>query len=154
MWVEVKYRTHRPGLLVRQGKRYDIYVDNLGIRDEISLGGRGLMVLQAEHTELPDMQGTFLLLHLLTRVAFKLDASYSFINVFCVTYLDLEVKAFREDMCGCSSLGCTVRIDLIGRDCELEISEILLMVDPREGDLIESGVGAWYGHSPLLVSVG
>ena len=34
-------------------------------------------------------------------------------------------------MCGCSSLGCRVRVDLIGRDCELEISEILLMVDPR-----------------------
>ena len=34
-----------------------------------------------------------------------------------------------------------MRVDLIGRDCELEISEILLMVDPR-GDRIESGVGA------------
>ena len=30
----------------------------------------------AEHTEQPDMQGMFLLLHLLTRVAFELDASY------------------------------------------------------------------------------
>ena len=59
---------------------------------------------------------------------FKLDASYSFINASCVTYLNLEVKAFREAMCGCSSLGCRVRINLIGRDCELEISEILLMV--------------------------
>ena len=76
------------------------------------------------------MQGTFLLLHLLTRVAFKLDASYSFINASCVTNLDLEVEAFREAMCGCSYLGCRVRIDLIGRDCKLEISEILLMVDP------------------------
>ena len=38
------------------------------------------MVLQVEHTKQPNMQGTFLLLHLLTRVAFKLDASYSFIN--------------------------------------------------------------------------
>ena len=54
-----------------------------------------------------------------------------------------------------------MRIDLIGRDCELEISEILLMVDPRGGgggggggDRIESGVGARHGHSPLLVSVG
>ena len=36
------------------------------------------MVLQTEHPEQLDMQGTFLLLHLLTRVAFKLDASYSF----------------------------------------------------------------------------
>ena len=76
------------------------------------------------------MQGTFLLLHLLTRVAFELDASYSFINASCVTDFDLEVEAFREAMCGCSSLGCRVRVDLIGRDCELEISEILLMVDP------------------------
>ena len=56
-----------------------------------------------------------------------------------------------------------MRVDLIGRDCELEISKILLMVDPR-GDRIESGVGArchriesgvgaQYGHSPLLVNV-
>ena len=45
-----------------------------------------------------------------------------------------------------------MRIDLIGRDCELEISEILFMVDPRGRgggggggggeDGIESGVGA------------
>ena len=26
-----------------------------------------------------------------------------------------------------------MRVDLIGRDCELETSEILLMMDPREG---------------------
>ena len=79
------------------------------------------------------MWGTFLLLHLLTRAAFKLDASYSFINASCVTELGLEVEAFREVRCRCSSLGCRVRVDLIGRDCDLEISEILLMVDPPGG---------------------
>ena len=42
------------------------------------------MVLQVEHADQPDMQGTFLLLHLLTRVAFKLDASYSFLVTSCV----------------------------------------------------------------------
>ena len=47
--------------------------------------------------------------------------------------LDLEVEAFREAMCGCFFLGCKVRFDLIGRDCELELSEILLMVDPWGG---------------------
>ena len=88
------------------------------------------------------MKATFLLLHLLTRVAFKLDASYSFINASCVTELGLEVEAFRETRCGCSSLGCRVRVDLIGQDCELEIFEILLMVDPRGGGGGESGVGA------------
>ena len=47
--------------------------------------------------------------------------------------LGLEVKAFREARYRCSSLGCRVRDDLIGRDYELEISEILLMVDPGNG---------------------
>ena len=107
----------------------------------------------------------FLLSHLLTRVAFELDASCSFINASCVTELGLEVKAFREAGYGCSSLGGRVRVDRIGRNCELEISMILLMVDPRGRDCIESSmgvrrhrvessVGARYGHSPLLVSVG
>ena len=50
-----------------------------------------------------------------------------------MTNLDLEVEAFREAKCGCSSLGCRVRVDLIGRDCESKISEILLVVDPRGG---------------------
>ena len=77
----------------------------------------------------------------MTRVAFKSNASYSFINASFVTELGLGVEAFREARCGCSSLGCRVRVDLIGRDCELEISNILLMVDPQ-GDRIESGVGA------------
>ena len=47
--------------------------------------------------------------------------------------LGLEVKAFREARYRCSSLGCRVRVDLIGGDCELEISEILLIVDPKIG---------------------
>ena len=46
--------------------------------------------------------------------------------------LGLEVEAFRESRCGCSSLGCRVRVDLIGQDYELEILETLLMVSPRE----------------------
>ena len=82
------------------------------------------------------MQGTFLLLHLLTRVTFKLDASYSFIIASCVMDLGLEFKAFRETRCGCSFLGCRVRVDRIGRDCELEISKILLMMDPRDWGVI------------------
>ena len=72
----------------------------------------------------------------MTRVAFKLDASYSFINASCMTKLGLEVKAFRKARCGCSSLGYGVRVDLIGRDCELDISVILLMVDPRDWGVI------------------
>ena len=79
MWVEIRDMAHRSGLLARRGRRYVTIVASLDICDGIVLGGRGLMVLQTERPKQPDMQGTFLLLHLLTKVAFKLDASYSFI---------------------------------------------------------------------------
>ena len=79
------------------------------------------------------MQGTFLLSHLLTRVTFKLDASYSFFVTSCVIDLGLKVEAFRETRCGYSSLGCRMGVDRIGWDCELEVSKILLMVDPEGG---------------------
>ena len=72
-------------------------------------------------------------------MAFKLDASYSFINASCVVDLGLEVKAFREARYRCSSLGCRVRVDRIGQDCELEISKILFRVDPRD-----CGVIVWH----------
>ena len=52
--------------------------------------------------------------------------------------LGLEVEAFGEAMCGCSSLGSKVRVDLIGRDCESEILVVLLLVDLRVMDI--SGV--------------
>ena len=42
------------------------------------------------------MQGTFLLLHLLTKVAFELDAPCSFINASCVIGLGIKVEAFRK----------------------------------------------------------
>ena len=47
--------------------------------------------------------------------------------------LGLEVETFKEDRCGYSSLGGRVRVDRIGRDCKLEISKILLMVNPEGG---------------------
>ena len=88
------------------------------------------VVPEAEHSDQPDTQDTFLLSHLLTRVAFELDASGSFINASCVIGLGLEVEAFRE-MMGNSSLGCRVRVGQMGRDRESGISVILLMVDLR-----------------------
>ena len=74
-----------------------------------------------EHTGQPNTQATFLLLHLLTRVAFELNES-------CVTDLGLEVEAFRE-MMGNSSQGCRVRVGQMCRDRESEVSVIFLMVD-------------------------
>ena len=42
-------------------------------------------------------------------------------------------------MCGCYSLGGRVRVDKIGWDYELEITEILLRVDPQNW-----GVTVWH----------
>ena len=67
------------------------------------------VVPEAEHADQSDTQGTFLLSYLLTRVAFELDASCSFINASRVIGLGSEVEAFRE-MIGNSSLGCRVRV--------------------------------------------
>ena len=66
----------------------------------------------------------------MTRVAFELDASCSFINASCVIGLGIEVEAFR-DMMGNSSLRCRVRVGQMCRDRESGISVILLMVDCR-----------------------
>ena len=49
--------------------------------------------------------------------------------------LGLEVEAFREAMCGRSSLGCRVRVDPIVQSCESDILVILLMVDLRVVDI-------------------
>ena len=73
--------------------------------------------------------------------------------------LGLEVETFREARCGCSSLGGRVRVDRIGRDCELEISKILLMVDPEGGShRVESGCTVWsfttLGECGLGLSLG
>ena len=79
--------------------------------------------------------GTFLLSHLLTRVAFELDASCSFIIESCVIGLGLEVEAFRE-MMGNSSLGRRVRVGEMCRDRESGILVILLMVDLRVVEIL------------------
>ena len=49
--------------------------------------------------------------------------------------LGLEVEASGEAICGRSSLGCRVRVDLIGQSCESEILVILLIGDLRVVDI-------------------
>ena len=51
--------------------------------------------------------------------------------------LGLEVKAFEEPLYVSSPLGIRVRIGMICRGCELEISGILLTVDLRVMDMLE-----------------
>ena len=60
---------------------------------------------------------------------FDSSASHSFIVASCVKDLGLEVETLEEPLHVNSPLGTRVSIDKICRDCELEISGILLTVD-------------------------
>ena len=71
---------------------------------------------------------------------FDSGASHSFIAASVVIQLGLEVKTLEEPLYVSSSLGIRVRIGIICRGCELEISGTLLTVDLRIMDMSEFDV--------------
>ena len=82
----------------------------------------------------------FLLSCLWARVLFDSGASHSFIAASCVNVLGLKVESLENPLQVSSPLGIRVRIDQICRDCELEISGILLTVDLRVMDISDFNV--------------
>ena len=82
----------------------------------------------------------FLLSRLWARILFDCSASHSFITASCVRELGLEVETLEESMHVSSPLGTRVSVDMICRGCELDISEILLTVDPRIMDMTKFNV--------------
>ena len=66
-----------------------------------------------------------------SKILFDSGASPSFVAPSSVDVLGLEVETLDEQLYMSSPLGTRVRIDQICRDCELEISGILLTVDLR-----------------------
>ena len=75
------------------------------------------------------IQGMFLLSCLWENILFDFSASHSFIAAYSVDVLGLEVETLEEPLHVSSLLRTRVRIDQIYRDCELDISGILLTVD-------------------------
>ena len=73
----------------------------------------------------------FLLSRLWAKILFDSSASHYFVAASSVNVLGLEVETLDELLYVSSPLGTRVRIDQICRDCELEISGILLIVDLR-----------------------
>ena len=71
---------------------------------------------------------------------FDYGASHSFIIASCARDLGLEVETLEEPLHVNSPLGTRVEVDKICRDCELEISGILLTVDLRVMDMSEFDV--------------
>ena len=60
---------------------------------------------------------------------FDYGASHSFIAASCVENLGLEVETLEKPLHVSSPLGTRVRVDMICRGCELEISGFPLTVD-------------------------
>ena len=71
---------------------------------------------------------------------FDSGVTHSFVATSCVKYLGLEVETLEEPLHVSYPLGTRVRVDQICRDCELEISGILLTVDLRVMDVLEFDV--------------
>ena len=71
---------------------------------------------------------------------FDSSASHSFVAAYCVKDLGLEIETLEMLLYVNSPLGIRVSIDLICRDCEVEISRILLTVDLWVIDMSESDV--------------
>ena len=82
----------------------------------------------------------FLLSRLWARVLFDYGASHSLIDASCVKELGLEAETLEKSLHVSSPLGTRVSVDMICRDCELEISEILLTVDLRVMEMSEFDV--------------
>ena len=82
----------------------------------------------------------FLLSRLWVRIFFDSGASHSFIGASFVRGLGLEVEKLEKPLYVSSPLGTRVSVDLICRDCELEISRILLTMDLRVMDMSEFNV--------------
>ena len=74
------------------------------------------------------------------RILFDYGVSHSFIAASCVEELGLEVETLENPLYVSSPLGTRVSVQLICRNCELEISEILLTVDLRVMDILEFNV--------------
>ena len=86
---------------------------------------------QTEPVDQSVIQGMFLFSRLWEKILFDSGASHSFVAASSVDVLGLEVETLDELLHVSSPLGTRVRIDQICRDCELEISWILLTVDLR-----------------------
>ena len=85
----------------------------------------------ADSADQPVIQGMFLESRLWAKVLFDSSASHSFIAASVVIELGLEVETLEEPLYLSSPLGIRVRIGMVCRGCELEISGTLLTVDLR-----------------------
>ena len=86
---------------------------------------------QTEPVDQSVIHGMFMLSCLWAKILFDSSASHSFVAASSVDVLGLKVETLEKPLYVNSPLGTRVSVDPICRDCELEISRILLTVDLR-----------------------
>ena len=119
---------HRQAILARAW----VEVEDRAFRPDFKDPGLVYAIVpQAKRANHPDMQGTFLLLHLLTRVLFKFGCIIFLIIAFCVIDWAWRLRPLEKLLFWNSPLGTSVRVDWIRRNYELEISRPLFTVDRR-----------------------
>ena len=118
-----------------QGRGRGPHAGTLGVQGRVYA-----ITLPTESPDQPIIKGTFFLSRLWARVLFDSGVSHSFIAASVVTELGLKVEASEEPLYVSSPLRIRVRIWMICRGCELEISGILLIVDMRVMDMSEFDV--------------
>ena len=82
----------------------------------------------------------FLLSRLWARILYDYGTSHPFIVASCVEELGLEVETLENLLYVSSPLGTRVSVQLLCRNCEFEISGIILMVDLWVMDMFEFDV--------------
>ena len=92
---------------------------------------------QIEPVDQSIIQGMFMTSRLWAKILFDYGALHSFVDASSVNVLGLEVETLEEPLYVSSLLGTRVRIDQICRDCELNISRILLTVDLRVINILD-----------------
>ena len=154
-YVSPQHGTGQKGQSQFQGATRAPHISQVGPRGQSMGRGRGrgpqagtsrvqgrvyAVTSQAESTDQPVIQGTFLLARLWARVLFDSGASHSFIAALVVIELSLEVETLEDPLYVSSPLGIRARIGMICRGYELEISGTLLTVDLRIMDMSEFDV--------------
>ncbi|XP_028079596.1 DNA damage-inducible protein 1-like [Camellia sinensis] len=96
---------------------------------------------EEENVDNPSViKGMLILTNSWVKVLFDSGASYSFISTACVTSLGLEPEALEIAMSVASPLGGQIRVNLVCKSCELEISSSYLICDLRVMDMSDFDV--------------
>ncbi|XP_028087433.1 uncharacterized protein K02A2.6-like [Camellia sinensis] len=93
--------------------------------------GRVFALQEEDNEDPPVIRGNIVLYHSWVYILFDSGASHSFISTSCVKSLGLKCEPLETTLRVASPLGGSIRVGLICRGCELEVSGLHLSCDLR-----------------------